>query len=82
MLHNWTDGQIVAYGCTFMVGWLFGVAFLVALFWRRLTRPMRGTSMQLRLALEDADQQITALHAQNTKLARLLVEAKAQEQVA
>lgn len=55
-----TDTGVAFLGAWFMVGWLFGLAFAVAMWWRPITRN-RSESASLRLLrmqLEDSDRQL------------------------
>jgi hypothetical protein len=76
MLHQlsslWqTDAGIALTGALVLFGWFSGVLFMLAWFWRRLTKPI-DEERRLRLALEDADAQLVAAYAQKDRLALLV----------
>jgi len=56
----WPDfsDPIVVNGAFCFIGWLAGVGFVLALFWRRLSKPADGTVRLLRMQIDDA-----AVHA-------------------
>lgn len=79
MLHNVFDATIALAGAWCLFGWLAGLAFAVAVWWRPITRSRSETAtLRLyRMQLEDSDQQLTAaLHAAD-RMARQLADAQA-----
>jgi len=76
-LRNVSDATIALAGFWCLVGWLAGLAFAVAVWWRPITRN-RAESATLRLyrmSLEDSDRQLTAAFEANDRLARQLADA-------
>ena len=49
-----TDGGVMLAGLALLIGWLTGAGFIVALFWRNLTRPIDGAVLILRRDYYDA----------------------------
>lgn len=49
-----SDAAVALAGGACLVGWLAGCAFMVALFWRRLTHPIDGSVVQLKREADDA----------------------------
>ena len=71
-----SDHDIYLIGIAGLVGWISGACFLLALFWRPITKA-RTTREELRLAqrhLLDSDRALTDAHAQATRMAVMLAE--------
>lgn len=53
-----SEQEIVRVGAAFLTGWVFGMAFAVSVFWRRLTRLWRSDdgwrALREQLAEDDA----------------------------
>jgi len=79
MLHNVSDATIALAGFWCLLGWLAGLAFAVAVWWRPITRN-RSESATLRLyrmQLEDSDRQLSAALAAADRMAWKLADAEA-----
>ena len=49
-----TDGGMALAGALVLVGWVTGAAFIVTVYWRRLTHPIDGALLTLRRDYDDA----------------------------
>jgi len=91
-----SDTAVFLAGAWCLLGWLAGVALMLALFWRRICRPPDATVRLLRMQIDDAavhaarqqaiiDEltvEVGQLYGRTDRLARRLVQAGHGERVA
>lgn len=80
MLPNVSEAAVWWAGFWCLFGWLTGVAFAVAVWWRPITRSRSETAtLRLyRMQLEDSDRQLTAALAAADRMAREVARLSAE----